>query len=347
MQNSAYAPTPKSPAIALATLAEVTGKNDQTGPPITVHFNPVSLQLSASNELKNSNGNENKQYIAKVSEKLTMELIFDTTDTGDDVTLITGKVRAFVIPPVPAGKKPNLQKTPPMVLFEWGKFCFKGIAEDYKEIIDFFSASGVPLRAAVNLTLSRQDQTFNKPPQDNEKGNDVVEAPSKNSAAKTANNMQQPGAARAVATANNQESLRFGSGAPLSVDGSINLKAPVAFVSGSAGITMEGSAAFNVNANAGINVGGNFSAGGSVSAGIAGMARLSATEGAFGGLTVKSNFGSGSSMRLHPEKLLPEVSTESFAITSNSSFTVDGKVTGSGSAGLRADVGASARLNFD
>ena len=42
-----------------------------------------------------------------------------------------------------------------------------GMVEQYKETLDFFAASGVPLRASVNLTLSSQDVVFesntNKP----------------------------------------------------------------------------------------------------------------------------------------------------------------------------------------
>ena len=89
-----------------------------------------------------------------------MELQFDTTDDGADVTQTTRKLQAFIAPPSPPGQPADRQVPPPLVLFEWGRIKFKGIAESYKETIDFFSASGVPLRASVNLTLSRQDKVF-------------------------------------------------------------------------------------------------------------------------------------------------------------------------------------------
>ncbi len=37
---------------------------------------------------------------------------------------------------------------------------FKGVVEQYKDTIDFFAASGVPLRASINLTLASQDVEF-------------------------------------------------------------------------------------------------------------------------------------------------------------------------------------------
>ena len=232
-------PTSDSPRVALATLAEVTGNNDQTGDPIVVHFNPVSLQLAVSNELKDTANNERKQYIAKTSAKLTMDLIFDTTGSGEDVTVTTRKIQAFLMPPAQAGQSANPQKPPPLVLFEWGTIRFKGIAENYKETLDFFSANGIPLRAAVNLTLSRQDQVFDEPSGSAAKsgipaGDDTIFDAQAGSAADTANALQKPDAARALATANGQESLRFGSGSSLGVGGGIALKGPVAFTGGGA-----------------------------------------------------------------------------------------------------------------
>jgi hypothetical protein len=99
-------PTDASPRIAVARLGKVSGRNDQVSDAdwIDVHFNPASLQLQVSNELKDTQNNERKQYIAKSNAKLTLDLQFDTTDTGDDVTQTTRKIQAFIAPPLPAGE---------------------------------------------------------------------------------------------------------------------------------------------------------------------------------------------------------------------------------------------------
>jgi hypothetical protein len=366
-------PTPVAPRIAVARLGAVTGGSDQVSDWIDVDFNPASLQLQVSNELKDTQNNERKQYIAKTSAKLTMELLFDTTDDGADVTQTTRKLQAFIAPPSPPGQPADRQVPPPVVLFEWGRIKFKGIAESYKETIDFFSASGVPLRASVNLTLSRQDKVFDDSPGSApESGDDDALDTPAGSAADIANAAESPDAARAVGEANGQESLRFGSGSPLTVSASITLKPPAAFASaggglgigfgasagigigGSAGIGIGGSAGIGIGGGAGIGVGGGagvgINAGASAGVGISGLSRLSATEGAFAGLRVSARAGA-STARLNTSRLLPQVKSAALSTDRNASFRVGGKATLEGAAGLGADVGGRgaprAKLSFD
>ncbi len=368
-------PTPNAQAVAIASIGVVTGGNDEVADPISVHFNPVSLQLAVSNELKDSGNQQRKQFIAKTTTKLTMDLIFDTTDNGEDVTKTTRKIQAFLAPQSPPGKPPPKEIPPPLVLFDWGTLRFKGIAEGYKETIDFFSANGVPLRSSINLTLSRQDAVFDEPSGDapSDAGgvdSDLFDAPA-DSAAGAANGGGAPGAARAVAAANGQESLRFGAGASLTLGASIELKPPVAFASGKLGLSIGGGAGAGIGIGGGLGIGGGagigiggglgigvsggagiglsagagISIGGSASAGISGMARLSATEGAFSGLRITT--GSSGSARLNPAKLVPKIHSTTLATDSGATFKVGGKATLEGGAGLRANVGAAGRLTFD
>lgn len=334
-------PTPAAEAVALARLAVVTGANDQTGDEITVHFNPVSLQLQVSNELKDTKNNERKQYVAKTSSKLTMDLLFDTTDTGEDVTATTRQLQAFLAPPPPPGRPKAKETPPPLVLFEWGTLKFKGVAEGYKETMDFFSPNGVPLRSSVNLTLSRQDQVFDGPAGDDAPENAgsldddfTLDTPA-TSASAAANGMQNPGAARAVAAANGQESLRFGAGGGLTVRASsVELRPPVAFASGGSGAGAD----LGVRGGAGVGV--------SAPAGLAGMARLPATEGAFGGLRVGAD-ATTRSRRLDPSRLVPPIGSATLATDAGAKFLVGGQATSAGAGGLRADVGATGKLTFD
>ncbi len=90
--------------------------------PIPVHFNPQTLQYAITNTLKNSgSGNSTKQYVSESTGKLTMELVYDTTDSGEDVRLHTVRVAELMEPS-------ESEKTPPVVEFEWGlyKFAFFG-----------------------------------------------------------------------------------------------------------------------------------------------------------------------------------------------------------------------------
>jgi hypothetical protein len=398
--------TPNAQTVAIARLGAVSGRSDNVSSWVDVHFNPASLQLQVSNELKDTRNNERKQYVAKASAKLTMELHFDTTDTGDDVTQTTKKLQAFVAPPL--SQQNHSQIPPPVVIFEWGRVKFKGIAESYKETIDFFSANGVPLRASVNLTLSRQDQVFDDAPDaappDAGGVNDGLADTSATSAADAAHAGESPNAARAVAEANGQENLRFGNGSPLTVSASITLKPPAAFaaggaglgigIGGGAGIGIGGGAGLGIGGAAGIGIGGSigasagigisggagfgisgsagigasasvgvgagasfgFGAGGGAglsvgaSAGISGLSRLPATEGAFAGLRVTVRPGA-STARLNTSRLLPQVGSASLSTDRNASFSVGGRATLEGSAGLRAEVGGRGgvrgKISFD
>ena len=357
--KTAAGPTEASPRIAIARLGKVSGRNDQVSDAdwIDVHFNPASLQLQVSNELKDTQNNERKQYIAKSNAKLTLDLQFDTSDTGDDVTQTTRKIQGFIAPPLPAGEEARKQQPPPVVMFEWGRITFKGITESYKETIDFFSASGVPLRSSVNLTLSRQDQVFDDAPGGApDTAGDLAGAldlPA-GSAADAANAAQTPQAARALAAANGQEGLRFGTGLGLTVSASVELKPPAAFAAAGGGLGIGLGA--NIGVGGGVGVGGGIgigaSAGAGVSvgggAGIAGLATLSATEGAFAGLRASVP---SVSAKVNTERLAPQARSGGLSTDRNATFQVGGKATTQGPAGLRADVGAGpargARLTFD
>ena len=354
-------PTPNASPVALARLAVVTGAGDRTGESITVHFNPASLQLQLSNELKDTANCERKQYIAKTSAKLTMELPFDTTDTGEDVTITTRKLQAFLAPPLPEDDKARQQIPPPLVLFEWGTLRFKGIAENYRETIDFFSASGVPLRASVNMTLSRQDQVFDNASGGSGTPSSVAAASNTfdldnpaGGAADAAGKLDAPGAARGIAAANGEENLRFGAGGSLSISGGVTLKAAAGFsAGGGAGLSLGGGAGVGIGIGGGIAVGAGVStgAGAGISigakkgAGISATAKLSASEGAFAGL--RGTSPGPSSMKIDPRKLLPRVETARSVTGAGATFQVGGKATLSGAGGLRADVGRSGKLSFD
>ncbi len=118
-----------------------------------VHFNPDSLSYTVSNQLKNTgSGDSAKQYVSQSTGKLSLELLFDTTASGEDVRIHSLRVASLM--------EPQEDKTPPVVDFEWGEYVFSGMLESFKEKLDFFAPEGIPLRSAVSITLSRQDKLF-------------------------------------------------------------------------------------------------------------------------------------------------------------------------------------------
>jgi hypothetical protein len=311
--------------------------------PFAVHFNPTSLQISISNTLEDKGqGKEKKQYVTKSSAKLSMDLIYDSTHDGTDVRLQTGKIAKLM---EPAKREGDNAAPPSVVLFEWGSFKFQGLVESYKETIDFFAPTGVPLRASINLTLANQDKVFESLSQGSDKKFEPLVqnlAASSESLTDLATQAGNPNAARAIATNNGLESIRFPSGA-IALSAEIQLSPAAAFASGQAGL----SAGFGAGISAGIGVdfgasfgvsgGGNLAIGGQASAGIA------ASEGAFAGLRIAAR-ASGPPVRLDPTLLRAANASLNRSTGNNASFQVGGQAELESSGGLRADVGATASL---
>jgi hypothetical protein len=136
------------------------------GQAVAVHFNPETLKLTYTNNLNADTGSKNTsgqpaQQASNSSVTLAVDLVFDTTDQlekkqGDaDVRKVITKkiVELFVTPPAPADATNSNPIPANPCLFLWGTFQFVGLVESYNETLDFFSASGVPLRATVSMSL--------------------------------------------------------------------------------------------------------------------------------------------------------------------------------------------------
>jgi len=311
---------------------------------IVIQFNPASLLYTVQNTLREGRGRRRQQYVSQSTGKLTMDLIYDTTHSGEDVRTYTEAVAKLM---EPVRQNDN---APPVVLFEWGAYSFQGMMEGYKETIDFFSGDGVPLRAAINVILSRQDHVFEESPGG---GADtagalapgaVPEAPEEeavevpqgegDSPSSMAAMGGNPRAARRIAQANGVESLRASAGGSLVIDASISLGAPAAFATGAAGLGISGGAGFGLEASAGASFGASFGA--SASAGI------SASAGAFAGL--QASAGGTASFSLRTDRLIASAASAGIASDEGASFRIGGQASVKTSAGLNTDVGATASL---
>jgi hypothetical protein len=315
----------------------------QSGPDngnqIQVLFNPVSLQYTVTNTLRRGRGNDTKQYVGQSTGKLSLELVFDTSHTGEDVRTKTIQIQRFMMA--------DAQKVPPVVLFEWGTFSFRGVAESYRETMDFFAPNGVPLRSTLSLSFSEQDIVFQNqrsgvaPARPN-----AVDVPGGQnlSPAQASSKAGDQRAQRQVGTDNNAESLRAGSGDSLTVNGAASLNPPVSFASeGSAGASA-GSAGAGLGFSAGAGLGASAgAAGGAASAGVA------ASAGAFDGLRAVA--GGPADIQLNLNALIPQNKAADLATDAGAAFVVGGKAAMESPASLRADVGLNTNirsiLDFD
>ena len=316
---------------------------------IDVHFNPESLQYAITNNLKNKGkGNKKKQYVSDSTGKLTMDLIFDTTGSGEDVRLQTIQVAKFM--------EPNeADKAPPVVNFEWGLYTFKGMVETYKETIDYFSANGVPLRASVNITMSSQDKVF----EGGGKGdastegspglpNSAIPAPASDGKGATgvATKAGNPAAAKDIASNNGLENMRFPGTASMEIGDGVSLKAPAAFASGGLGFSANAGLDLGIDVGAGISGGLDINA----SVGVGLSASVSASADAFSGLHAVSATSAGSAT-LNVDNFLDADITSNFGMDDQASFSLGGGAGLQGSASLKAEVGRGgelkAKIEFD
>ena len=141
-----------------ASADSLSGAKSETR--VVVQFNPQSLKVALSNQLAAGDQpvGSSTQFVGSSASKMTVELLFDTTDSGKDVRATTERVAHFVT----ATSKPDAEnrRTPPMVRFQWGSFIFEGVVESFDETLEYFSEEGVPLRAGVSLSMSRPSAIF-------------------------------------------------------------------------------------------------------------------------------------------------------------------------------------------
>lgn len=254
-------------------------KQAQMDRAITVHFNPESLKLSYSVTVKADTASKNSsdqsaQQSSNSSAKLAVDLVFDTTDLFEDqqddadvVKQITSKiVAAFVAPPEPDNGQQGKPVPANPCLFLWGTFQFVGLVESYNETLEFFSASGVPLRAAVSISLTENRYKVTNVPQ-RVPGQAQPLPPGSPIGQALTNAGMDPTDWRGAALGNGLETPRFSASASIdvgigaSVSTSAGAAAGIGFsvgASASLGTAIPGAFTSSVGASAGFSAGAGF-----------------------------------------------------------------------------------------
>ncbi len=118
---------------------------------IPLRFNPTEYQLQKSNNFAEIGipGLESPpiQFVRGASEKLTAELLVDTSDTLEDVrTRYVDNLRQLM-------RVNGDRHAPPVVRFVWDSQVFVGVMESLNITYVLFSPEGVPLRAKLSVSL--------------------------------------------------------------------------------------------------------------------------------------------------------------------------------------------------
>lgn len=120
-------------------------------PIIPLRFNPTEYQIQKANNFAEIAipGLESPpiQFVRGASEKLTAEVLVDTSDTLDDVRVMyVNNLRNLM----------NLNRdlhAPPIIRLTWDTEVFRGVLESLNVTYVLFTQQGIPLRAKLALSL--------------------------------------------------------------------------------------------------------------------------------------------------------------------------------------------------
>ena len=143
------------------TKALIFNLDEKVKIPVPVMFNPPDYKLQKTNNYAQlkipGKGTSVHQFVQGDSSTLTLDLFFDTTDSGADVRTHTNQI-------VKLGEiMPGLGR-PPRLLFTWGMLAFDCILVNVTHQYEYFNAYGLALRARMTITLvgyDRLEQIFN------------------------------------------------------------------------------------------------------------------------------------------------------------------------------------------
>lgn len=129
---------------------------------MTCHFNPDKYVMSRGLEwgehsLPDSN-TKVLNYKGVGDDKLSLNLVFDTTQEGKDVRKITEPLWEASFINEPKNSQAGTGE-PCRIVFIWGpqmkKFQFEGVIEKMTQTFIFFKPDGTPVRAKVDLSLMK------------------------------------------------------------------------------------------------------------------------------------------------------------------------------------------------
>jgi nucleoid-associated protein YgaU len=144
-----------------AKILEVdkAGEKKPGGISIDCMFNPFEYTVSKSNsyaeEAKNQGDTPQVQFKKAGSQTLKLSLMFDTYETGEDVSKITNDLWKLMESKTRKDGKKNKKIPPPEVAFEWGVFFFVAVITDMTQKFTMFTKEGTPVRAKVDVTFTQ------------------------------------------------------------------------------------------------------------------------------------------------------------------------------------------------
>jgi predicted Zn-dependent protease len=131
-------------------------------------FNPETMTLNKSNKwaFRTDIGDNTPETVFSGgnSGSFSVELVFDTTKSGDDVRRAYYKlIKVAMVKP---SENDDKKGEPRQVVVQWGKFIsYVAVVESINQVFTFFKPNGTPLRANVTVSLREVLDKAELPPQ--------------------------------------------------------------------------------------------------------------------------------------------------------------------------------------
>jgi nucleoid-associated protein YgaU len=116
--------------------------------PAQTMYNPVDYNVKK--EIQKTGKGGKIQFNSVDIPEYSIKLFFDTYEKKTDVREYTEKIVSLLKPTV----KGKHTKRPPICLYVWGSFSYRGIVSRVNQKFLLFIESGVPVRAELDVTFS-------------------------------------------------------------------------------------------------------------------------------------------------------------------------------------------------
>jgi LysM repeat protein len=153
--------------LAKAEIRVVDGK--KAGSTVACMFRPKEYTVTKQNnwQMKEVKGKDVPQleFSGGGASTLTMELFFDTYESGKDVRKeYTNEIWGLTAIDDSLTDKINKKGRPPIVQFKWGPVVsFKAVIQNITQKFTMFKANGTPVRATLNVTFKEAEKAGKYP----------------------------------------------------------------------------------------------------------------------------------------------------------------------------------------
>ena len=135
-------------------------ENLVTGDSVVFHFNPTEYALTRAVTWKAANekgANVPKQeFEGGQPTQLVLKLMFDTTDTGNDVRKDTNKLWDLTMVNDKLRDPKTKKGRPPHCRFTWGNvWSFEAVVTNINQNFTLFLEDGTPVRTTVDVTMKQ------------------------------------------------------------------------------------------------------------------------------------------------------------------------------------------------